>query len=80
MDAVLSLPVVVGLLVVLAGLGLVGWLGTWSLRRGRARSVPADDAGGSPAGRGAAAVIAVALERAEGAARLGRHDERRCAF
>jgi len=80
MVPVLALQLVVGLLVVLGGLALVGWVALRPAARGRALPARAEDGRPAPPGRGRAAVIAVALERAEGLSGLGRHDERRCAY
>jgi hypothetical protein len=76
METVLSLAVVVGPLVVLAGLAVRGW------SAGHGPAVPARVPGGgsSSAAPSVAAVIVVGLQRAEGVAGLGRHDERRCGF
>jgi hypothetical protein len=80
METVAALPVILGaLLVVLGGLALVGWVGVWS-GRGRPAPVRLDEGGSHQATHSAAATVALGLERAEGVAGLGRHDERRCAF
>jgi hypothetical protein len=80
METVPSVPMIVGLLVVLAGLALVGWAGAWSAAQRRPVPVRLDEGGGLRAAHGEAATIAIALERAEGLAGVGRHDERRCGF
>jgi hypothetical protein len=80
MESVLPVQLVVGLLVVLGGLALVGWVGLRSAARHGAVPARVEDGRLAPAGQDWAAVLAVGLERAEGLAGLGRHDERRCAY
>ena len=69
-----------GLVAILGGLALVGWVGVWSAARSRPVPAPLDDGRAFRVGRNDAAMIAVALERADGLTGLGRHDERRCGF
>jgi hypothetical protein len=69
MDAVLGVVIVLGLLAV------VGWVALWSARRDGPAPV-----GSNPTPREEAVQIAIGVERAEGVAEPGRHDERRCAY
>ncbi len=71
---------VFGLLAILGGLALVGWVGVWSAARSRPVPARVDDGRAFRANRQDAAVIAVALGRADRMTGPGRHDERRCAF
>jgi hypothetical protein len=80
METVLGLAVIAGLLAILSGLVLVGSVGGWLAGRGRPVPARVQQGGGSSGQVGAAAMIAIGLERAEGVAGLGRHDERRCGF